>query len=113
MTIGERLKLARKSRGISQDLLAEKIGTSRGVITNIEHDKVDEPQPMVLNAICNTLNINKEWLSTGVGSMDVNPSAIHSAKILSEIYERAQELSEEEQLFVLDMIKSYMKHIKS
>ena len=40
LSIGLRLKEARKARGMSQELLAEKIGASRGVVTNIEHDKV-------------------------------------------------------------------------
>ena len=35
-----------------------------------------------------------------------------SAKILSELYSYARELSEEELLFVLSVIKSYKKHIK-
>lgn len=112
MKIGERLKEARKSRNMSQDLLAEKIGTSRGVITNIEHDKVEDPQPMVINAICNVLNINKEWLTDGVGSMNIEQETAHSAKVLSEIYTCAQNLSEEEQLFVLDVIKGYIKRFK-
>lgn len=112
LSIGQRLKDARKNRGISQDALAEKIGTSRGVITNIEHDKIDEPQTMVINAICNVLNINKDWLLSGKGTMNIDLVAAHSAKILSEIYSLSQELSEEEQLFILDIIKSYKNRLK-
>ena len=112
MSIGQRLKEARKSRKISQDMLAEKIGASRGVITNIEHDKIAKPQPMVINAICNVLEINKEWLLDGLGPMNVPADKNQDTQILSEIYEQAQKLSEEEQLFILDMIKSYTKHIK-
>ena len=59
MSIGQRLKEARKSCKMSQDVLAEKIGASRGVITNIEHDKISRPQPMVVNALCNVLGIYK------------------------------------------------------
>lgn len=112
MSIGQRLKEARKARSMSQDMLADKIGASRGVITNIEHDKVSEPQPMVINAICSVLNINKEWLTDGIGSMDISKEVTRSAKVLSEIYACAQDLSEEEQLFILDMIKTYTKHLK-
>ena len=99
MSIGQRLKEARKSRKISQDILAEKIGASRGVITNIEHDKIAKPQPMVINAICNVLEINKEWLLDGLGPMNVPADKNQDTQILSEIYEQAQKLSEEEQLF--------------
>ena len=112
MSIGQRLKEARKSCKMSQDMLAEKIGASRGVITNIEHDKITTPQPMVINAICNELGIYKEWLLNGSGSMKIPKEENQSAQVLSEIYEQAQKLSEEEQMFILDMIRSYTKHIK-
>lgn len=112
MSIGQRLKQARKSCNMSQDVLAEKIGASRGVITNIEHDKIAKPQPMVINALCNALGIYKEWLLEGTGPMNISTEKDQSAQVLSEIYEQAQKLSEEEQLFILDMIKSYTKHMK-
>jgi transcriptional regulator with XRE-family HTH domain len=112
LTIGERLKEARKFRGMSQDTLADKIGASRGVITNIEHDKVDEPQPMVVNAICSALSINKDWLLNNIGPMEVDVESSQSEKVLSELYTYAKELSEEEQLFILDIIKTYTKHLK-
>lgn len=112
LSIGQRLKEARKSCKMSQDVLAEKIGASRGVITNIEHDKISRPQPMVVNALCNVLGIYKEWLLDGSGPMKLPTEENQSAQVLSEIYEQAQKLSEEEQLFILDMIKSYTKHIK-
>ena len=99
MSIGLRLKEARKARGMSQELLAEKIGASRGVVTNIEHDKVLEPQPLVVNAICDVLKINRQWLLPG-----------RSAKVLSEIYTSVKELSGEEQQFILDMIQTYIRH---
>lgn len=112
MDIGQRLKEARKARGISQDMLAQRIGTSRGVITNIEHNKIHEPQPMVVNAICQALDVNREWLLNNVGSMEFNGEALQSERVLSEISTYAQKLSEEEQLFILDMIKSYTRHMK-
>lgn len=110
MSIGSRLKEARKKRGMSQEMLADKIGASRGVITNIEHDKVSEPQPLVVNAICSALKINREWLLNNDGPMDEEGETGRSAKVLSEIYMSAQELSEDEQQFILDMIKTYMRH---
>lgn len=109
MTIGERLKEARKARGYTQDTLAEKIGTSRGVITNIEHDKVDEPQSMVVTTICNVLHISKDWLLDGVGTMELSDEAVKNAKVLLEINTLAEQLSEEEQRYILDIIKSYQR----
>ena len=110
LTLGERLKTARKFKGLTQDGLAEKIGTSRGVITNIEHDKTETPQPLIINALCDVLEVNHEWLINGIGEMN-NSEAIRNSKVLSEIYSIAKELSEEEQLYILDVIKTYRKHI--
>lgn len=110
MTLGERLKTARKLKGLTQDELAEKIGTSRGVITNIEHNKTETPQPLIVNALCNVLEVNQEWLISGIGEMN-SSEAVRSSKVLSEIYSISKELSEEEQLYILDVIKTYMKHL--
>jgi transcriptional regulator with XRE-family HTH domain len=85
LTLGERLKTARKSKGFTQDGLSEKIGTSRGVITNIEHDKTEMPQPLIINALCSILEISPEWLINGIGEMN-NSEAIKSSNFLSEIY---------------------------
>lgn len=107
-TLGERLKDARKSKGLSQEALASSVGVSRGVIQNLEYNRA-EPQPIVIKAICNTLNINENWLLTGEGDMVDNSDAIRSAKILSELYDVAKDLSEEEQLYILDVIQSMKK----
>lgn len=112
MTLGERLKFARKSKGLTQDGLAEKIGTSRGVITNLEHDKTETPQPLIVNALCDVLEISKEWLLYGKGEMS-NTEVIQSSKTLSEIYSLAKDLSESEQQYILDVIKTYQKHKNS
>lgn len=110
MTLGERLKIARKSKGITQDKLAENIGTSRGVITNLEHDKIETPQPLIINALCNVLEISQDWLLNGKGEMN-NSEEIQSSKTLSEIYSIAKNLSKDEQLYILELIKTYKKHI--
>jgi len=110
LTLGERLKTARKAKGLTQDKLAEKIGTSRGVITNLEHNKIETPQPLIINALCEVLEINREWLLTGTGEM-LSSDAIKSTNVLSEIYSISKDLSEIEQLYILDVIKSFKKHI--
>jgi transcriptional regulator with XRE-family HTH domain len=106
MSLGDRLKLARKKSGMSQIELAHTIGVSRGVITNLEHGKVLEPQAMAVNAIAKALDIRKEWLTTGNGPMEDDSDSTKSAKILAELYDVAKELSEEEQLYLLDTVKA-------
>lgn len=112
MNLASRLKQARKSRGYTQDALASAIGVSRGVISNIEYEKT-EPQALVMRAICHVLRIDENWLITGKGQMESNKGLEKSARLLLEIYNSAKELSEEEQDYILDMIKTFQKHRES
>lgn len=109
-TLGERLNFARKKNGYTQDSLAETIGVSRGVIFNLEKNKT-EPQTIVINAICQILKINKDWLLNGIGEMENNMTASQSAKILAELYDIAKGLSEEEQLYLLDTVKALKQRL--
>lgn len=104
-TLGERLKHARKSKGFTQDSLAKDIGVSRGVIFNLEKDKT-APQSIVVNAICQVLNVNKDWLLSGSGEMENTDKTRQSAKTLAELYEVVKSLTEEEQLYLLDTVKA-------
>lgn len=85
--------------------LAGTIGVSRGVIFNLEKNKT-EPQAIVINTICQVLKINKEWLTDGTGGMEPDGQALQSTKLLAELYDIAKELSEDEQLFLLDTVKA-------
>lgn len=109
-TLGERLNYVRKRKGYTQDSLAESIGVSRGVIFNLEKNKT-EPQAIVINAICQTLKINKEWLTKGVGEMEDINEASQSAKILTELYDVVKGLSEDEQLYLLDTVISLKQRL--
>lgn len=109
MGIGARLKQARSLKGYTQTSLADAVGVSRGVITNIEHEKT-EPQQLVIREICYILGINKSWLLDGVSPMNAEESEKKSVRLLAEIYHSATLLSESEQDYVLDMIKTFQKH---
>lgn len=103
------MKQSRKSKGHTQESLARAIGVSRGVISNIEYEKT-EPQPLVLHAVCSVLGIHENWLMKGEGQMDNNVDLGKSGRLLSEIYRCAKELSEEEQDYILDMIRTFQRH---
>jgi len=111
-TLGSRLKYARKSKGFTQDSLANSIGVSRGVIFNLEKDKT-EPQAIVVNAICQTLNVNKDWLRSGSGEMENTSKISRNARALAELCDVVRELSEDEQLYLLDTIKALKTHLNS
>ena len=109
-TLGERLNYARKKRGFTQNSLAEAIGVSRGVIYNLEKNKT-EPQTIVINAVCHTLKINKDWLIYGSGEIEDLTETTQKTKIQTELYEVAKELSEDEQLYLLDTIKALKQRL--
>ena len=90
--------------------MGETIGVSRGVIFNLEKNKT-EPQTIVINAICQTLKINKSWLLNGVGKMENSSELSQSAKILAELYDVAKDLSEQEQLYLLDTVKALKQRL--
>jgi phage repressor protein C with HTH and peptisase S24 domain len=66
-TLAERLKLARKERGLSQKALGELIGVSQAAIQKIEVAKAKDTTKLVELALA--LNVRPEWLSTGSGDM--------------------------------------------
>ena len=68
MTINERIKEIRRSSGLSQTDFAERLGTTRGVITNLEGEKTSPNEPFI-KLICREFNVNEYWLRTGEGEM--------------------------------------------
>ena len=109
MSIATRLRQARKSRGFTQDSLAKALGVSRGVIANIEYEKA-EPQTIVIHAICECLQISKNWLLSGEGNMNVLPNSELKVQTIAEINDIINDLSDHELNFVVDMLYIYLKH---
>lgn len=68
MTIGDRIKLIRKSEGITQLALAEKIGLKRNTIASYEIGTV-APSDRTISDICRAFGIDENWLRTGDGDM--------------------------------------------
>ena len=68
MTINERIKEIRRSSGLSQTDFAERLGTTRGVITNLEGEKTTPNEPFI-KLICREFNVDEHWLRTGEGEM--------------------------------------------
>ena len=101
-----RFAFIRNKKGYTQLALAKTIGVSRGVISNIEYG-MTKPSQITINALCEALNVNEEWLLNGTG--DVEPSNDRS-KLLNQLYRECSELSEAEQLYVLDFIEIMKKH---
>lgn len=109
MEVGERLRLARNLKDISQESLAKKLKVSRGVIANIERGRTS-PQPLVAGAICEILQIRSEWLLEGEEPMEDFGTVKRVTRVLGEIAESARLLTPAEQEYVLAMIKTYQAH---
>lgn len=78
MTLGERLKTARKYAGLTQPQLSDKSGVSQQTISNIETGLQDKSTDIVQLAVA--CGVRPEWLATYDGEM-VDGLVIHDEKI--------------------------------
>ena len=68
-TFGDRLvALRERLNKISQTDFATSLGTSRGVIVNLEKGKT-EPKPQFLSLIESVYGVRRKWLETGEGEI--------------------------------------------
>ena len=70
MDIGDRIQLIRKSRGYTLAKFAEPLGVQKAAISKLENSQVSLTEQMA-NSICREYGVNKDWLLTGKGDMDV------------------------------------------
>ncbi len=70
MTLGERIKKARKILELTQQKFASQIGSTQNNIASYEIGR-REPSAAALDNICKTFKINEEWLRNGDGEMFV------------------------------------------
>ena len=71
MTLGERIKYVRKQNKLTQTEFAKSLGASRGMIVNVEMDKISNmtAKKPLLQLICDKYGINPAWLIDGEGEM--------------------------------------------
>ena len=81
MTINDRIKEVRRSSSLSQTAFADRLGVTRGVITNIEGG-LTTPKDSFINLICREFGVSVAWLTDGVGEMYVRRSANEELAIL-------------------------------
>jgi transcriptional regulator with XRE-family HTH domain len=68
LSLGERIKKARKALDLTQQKFADQIGTTQNALTGYETGRRN-PSSSVINNICKTFDVNEEWLRTGKGEM--------------------------------------------
>lgn len=113
-SIAERIIQARKSRGLSQELLAERMHISRGACGHWERGKA-LPSTDHLQKLAEVLNVRIDWLISGHGNMeyDLHISEPSSSSYTSnindadtqEVAERYFRLSKKKRKIILDLLR--------
>lgn len=68
--INKRITELRKALKLSQTEFGANLGVTRGVINNIDLNIVRaDSKPLLLQQICKTYDVNREWLESGEGEM--------------------------------------------
>lgn len=68
MTMGERIKKVRKYNDLTQQALADQIGTTQNSVARYEMNKIT-PSNAVISLICREFSVDENWLRTGEGEM--------------------------------------------
>lgn len=70
MTLGERIKKARKALDLTQQAFADRLGMKQNTIATYEMNRTNPSDPAI-KSICREFNVNETWLRTGEGEMFV------------------------------------------
>ena len=71
MTQNERVKEVRKALGLTLEKFGERIGVTRGSMSNIENGNRNLTEQMT-KSICREFNVDYMWLTTGDGEMFID-----------------------------------------
>ena len=100
--IGERIKQIRERSDITQNDLAELIGTSRSVVANIENNRV-EPREWFIKSICREFLINENWLLTGEGDI-ISCNSSEYEELFNEVISKLESKGDVTMVSLVDKI---------
>jgi len=93
MDIGERLKKARQSLGLSQIEIAEVLGFQSNFLSNIERGAKKPPKKLI-ELLSSRYKINANWLLTGEGDMVIeNANTTKTTPIVKEMKNLIEEVT--------------------
>lgn len=101
--MNERIKELRKELGLSGAKFGERLGITRGAISNIENGSRNVTDQL-FKAICREFNVNDDWLRTGEGDM-FNLPLDETAYLVADILDTTNPLYD----LVLSIIKIYQQ----
>lgn len=64
--VGERIKLIRTNRKLSQEAFGKLLKISRSAVCKLESGEND-PSDQTVTLLCSEFNVNEDWLRTGAG----------------------------------------------
>lgn len=67
MSVGDRLRLLMKQKGLTQVSLAKLIGLTQPAISNLVTDDSRQPSASTLLSLANALEVNPQWILDGIG----------------------------------------------
>ena len=76
---GRRIKLAR-GQYMSQQDLADKVGTSKSMISQYENGLID-PRLSIVQPLADALGVSFTWLATGKNVVDIGEEPLKAKKI--------------------------------
>ena len=99
---GDKIRNARKAKGLTQKQLAQLINVKNTAISNWEND-LNKPDPDSIKLLCNVLNVPVSYFfesDEAYNSLDMQLKAIDFA-----LYGEVKDLTEDEKQDILDFIK--------
>jgi Zn-dependent peptidase ImmA (M78 family)/DNA-binding XRE family transcriptional regulator len=102
--IGERVRIARESAGLTQTDLSSASGVTQGSISDIEHDRIISPSPEVITCIARATGYPESFFSLGPlpdfpdgsfrklkrGSVRVSAQLVAQVRLIAEMVQRAE-----------------------
>lgn len=95
--VGERIKRVRKSRGMTQEIMAEKLNVSIGYVSQVERG-ITKISLDLLGAISSILNYN---IAGFISECAVNSKEYMESELINEI----RRLDQKKKKFILEVIK--------
>ena len=71
MESADRIRLARRSKGLSQEKLAETVGVRRSAVAHWESRAGTRPRTEHLIAVAQVVGVSVDWLATGRGQPEI------------------------------------------
>jgi transcriptional regulator with XRE-family HTH domain len=103
MTILDRIRLIRKTLGLKQGEVAQRIGLTQTALSMIELEKTTLADKNI-KLICATFAVNEEWLRHGTGEM-FGPVSPYEKELL-EVFGK---LTADTQGFILEMAQNLLR----